>query len=410
MAQADKSDIPLNPLPTLSIQEFGPGLSLIPPLSRRGHGPGMILLVPDSTPSPYNIDNGIPTPSLKWAEEGYAVFEIRHEALHREDLLEQALEALREHEKCTFEDGVGLVAYGPLLWQQVQSSPALSQFKVVAIYADASNPPDATPIGLPTIQHLTGSATEKLQKSPKLTQYDYRKVTSCHFAIPGLGTFDYAMEAITHSRNLTFFKKHMNGPYFDLEAIWDEHQYFEFFVRSVEHTMSTMVQEPYVNHIPTMTGGIGRENLTNFYRDHFIFCNPPDIESQLISRTVGIDRVVDECIMTLTHDCEIDYLLPGIPPTGRKLEIPYTAIVNIRGDRLYNEHIHWDQATVLRQLGFLPEYIQITEPLPGGKEPSPGKSFQIRTPVLAAEMAAKVRDKNAVPSNELLDGPGVREV
>jgi carboxymethylenebutenolidase len=57
-----------------------------------------------------------------------------------------------------------------------------------------------------------------------------------------------------------------------------------------------------------MTGGIGREKLTVFYRDHFIFQNPPDTETYLISRSVGIDRVIDEFIFICTHHSQIDWL------------------------------------------------------------------------------------------------------
>lgn len=72
--------------------------------------------------------------------------------------------------------------------------------------------------------------------------------------------------------------------------------------------MATMVQEPYVNHVPTLTGGIGRVKLTDFYRNHFIFNNPDDTALELVSRTVGIDRVIDEFIFNFTHDKVIDWL------------------------------------------------------------------------------------------------------
>lgn len=161
------------------------------------------------------------------------------------------------------------------------------------------------------------------------------------FATPFQPGFVYNPESISHTRNLTFFKNLIRGPYFDLESIWDEHTYYEFENRSVECTMATMVQEPYVNHIPTvsshnylsvllanlccklrikcqgdrtgtdggkLTGGIGREQLTAFYRDHFIFQNPPDTETELISRSVGIDRVIDEFVFKCTHNSRIDWL------------------------------------------------------------------------------------------------------
>jgi carboxymethylenebutenolidase len=105
----------------------------------------------------------------------------------------------------------------------------------------------------------------------------------------------------------------MGGPYFDLEAIWDEHTHYEFASRSVEETMATMVEEPYVNHVPTLTGGIGRSKLTNFYRDHFIFSNADDAALELVSRTVGVDRIVDEFLFNCTHDRVIDWLYGRLP-------------------------------------------------------------------------------------------------
>lgn len=84
-----------------------------------------------------------------------------------------------------------------------------------------------------------------------MIEYDYPS-TQDDFALPFHAGFDYRTESITHTRNLTHLKRHMGGPYFDLEKIWDEHTYYEFEARSVEHTMNTMVQEPYVNHIPTV--------------------------------------------------------------------------------------------------------------------------------------------------------------
>lgn len=118
------------------------------------------------------------------------------------------------------------------------------------VYADASTPrseTDSTPI----LYHVAGKATEKLQTSNGSAVHEYPKTQSPYFASPGHDLFHYASESVSHTRNLTFLKKHMGGPYFDLEAIWDEHTCFEFAERSVEKTMATMVEEPYVNHIPT---------------------------------------------------------------------------------------------------------------------------------------------------------------
>jgi carboxymethylenebutenolidase len=142
-------------------------------------------------------------------------------------------------------------------------------------------------------------------------------------------------------------------PKHDLVALWEAHVRTEFETRDVDATMATMVAEPYVNHIPTMTGGVGHDQLKRFYKYHFIGANPPDTSLVPISRTVGTSSIVDEMLFSFTHTSEIDWMLPGIAPTGHKVEIPLVAIVQFQGDKLVHEHIYWDQASVLVQIGLL---------------------------------------------------------
>jgi hypothetical protein len=111
-------------------------------------------------------------------------------------------------------------------------------------------------------------------------------------------------------------------PEHDLAALWEEHCRYEFDTRDVDATMATMVAAPYVNHIPTMAGGVGHDQLKRFYKYHFIGANPPDMTLTPVSRTVGADRLVDEMVVRFTHTTMIDWMLPGIPPTGRSVEIP----------------------------------------------------------------------------------------
>ncbi len=106
--------------------------------------------------------------------------------------------------------------------------------------------------------------------------HSYPGAPGAYFAIPARDHYRASAAAVAHTRSPAFLKPRMGGPHFDLEKIWDEHTYYEFADRSVADTMATMVQEPYVNHVPTMTGGIGRDRLTKFYRDHFIFSNSDD--------------------------------------------------------------------------------------------------------------------------------------
>lgn len=166
----------------------------------------------------------------------------------------------------------------------------------------------------------------------------------------------------------------------NLVALWEEHCRHEFETRDVAATMATMVAQPYVNHIPTMTGGVGYEQLKRFYAYHFIPVNPPDFRLTLISRTVGADTLVDEFIARFTHTTEIDWLLPGIAPTNRKVEVPTVAVIRFEGDKLKYEHIYWDQATVLVQIGLL-------DPL--------------NLPIAGVETSRKVEDKS-LPSNRLM--------
>ena len=114
-----------------------------------------------------------------------------------------------------------------------------------------------------------------------------------------------------------------------------------------------MVEDAYVNHIPVMTGGVGMEQLREFYSKRFIPQMPPDTEMIPISRTIGNDRLVDEMVFKFTHTIRMDWMLPGIAPTNKRVEIPLVAIVQFRDGKLAHEHIYWDQASVLVQLGLL---------------------------------------------------------
>jgi len=166
----------------------------------------------------------------------------------------------------------------------------------------------------------------------------------------------------------------------NLVELWEAHCRSEFETRDAEATMATMVPEPYVNHVPTMTGGVGYEQLKRFYARYFIPVNPPDFRLEPISRTVGVDTVVDEFIVRFTHTTEMDWLLPGVPPTGRAVEIPTVAIVKFEGDKVAHEHIYWDQASLLVQIGLL----------------DPGD-----LPIAGAETAHKLLDES-LPSNGLM--------
>lgn len=175
----------------------------------------------------------------------------------------------------------------------------------------------AKDISVPILAHVPGPVHQRSESNIKMLGEDPKNFKGHYypnleildyFALPSCVAFNPNAASVAHTRSLTFLKPLLGGPYFDLEAIWDEHTKYEFEDRSVEKTMATMVDQPYVNHIPTLTGGIGRENLTKFYRDHFIHSNAEDAQLELVSRTVGIDRIVDEFLFNFTHDRVVDWL------------------------------------------------------------------------------------------------------
>ena len=165
-----------------------------------------------------------------------------------------------------------------------------------------------------------------------------------------------------------------------LNDIWEEHLGDEFTKRDTNATIDTMVPDAYVNHIPVLTGGVGREQLREFYSRHFIPRMPPDTEIVPVSRTIGTERLVDEMIFRFTHTMEMDWMLPGIAPTGKRVECALVVIVHFREGKLAREHIYWDQASVLVQLGYLDSSS---------------------LPVAGRETARKLLDPG-LPSNELI--------
>jgi carboxymethylenebutenolidase len=142
-------------------------------------------------------------------------------------------------------------------------------------------------------------------------------------------------------------------PQSDLSHLWEEHTSHEFATRDTEATLATMVEDAYVNHVPVMTGGFGKPELRQFYATHFIPKMPPDLEMTTVSRTIGNDQLVEEMVLKFTHTVEIDWMLPRIAPTGRRVEVALVVVVRFRDGKVAHEHIYWDQTSVLVQLGLI---------------------------------------------------------
>ncbi|RZK72091.1 MAG: dienelactone hydrolase family protein [Rhodococcus sp. (in: high G+C Gram-positive bacteria)] len=377
----------------------------------QGSGPGLVLLQ-----EIFGINDYMRDMADRYAEEGYVVLvpdlfwrsgarqELGYDqagftrGLELRDELDEdlsitdigdtvtALRGLTNHV-----GGVGLIGYclGGLLAYlsavRLDVDCAISYYGVgVHDHLD-----EATQLTVPVVFHLAeldsycpedarNSIRKAFDGNDGVRIYDYAGVDHA-FATHGRDVYEPLSAGLAYSRTLEVLRATI-GPRYDLPALWDRHIFYEFEARDVPATMATMVDEPYVNHIPTLTGGVGQKDLSRFYAHHFVHNNPEDTKTIPISRTVGADRIVEEQLFCFTHDREIDWMLPGVEPTGRYVEIPLVAVVTLRGDKLYNEHIYWDQAGVLVQIGLLD---------PDG------------LPVAGVAQGRKLLDKT-LPSNELM--------
>ena len=151
----------------------------------------------------------------------------------------------------------------------------------------------------------------------------------------------------------------------DLGAVFDQHVASEFVTKDIEATMQTMVAEPYVWHVPALTGARGGDGVRAFYSSQFIGHTPDDAVLTPIARTVTEERVIDEFVMDFTHDVELPWMLPGVAPTGRHVRIPIVVVMGFSGDKVAYEHIYWDQASVLVQIGLLDPAVL---PASGGEQ------------------------------------------
>lgn len=330
---------------------------------------GYTVLVPDLFwRSAANIELGYTPEDF---QKAYALYQQYDENLGVEDI-QDSLTYLQTRPECDTSTGLGVVGYclgGKLAYLAACRLPEvacavgyygvglenvldelanLKGYLVLHIAElDQFTPPDAR-------QAILQAASQY----SNVKAYVYEDVDHA-FARPKSEHYHKPSARFAHERTVTALHDTI-GPHYDLVALWEEHIRHEFDTRDVPATMATMVAEPYVNHIPTLTGGVGQSQLARFYRYHFVHQNPEDMKITSISRTVGSTQVVDEFIMSFTHDTEIDWLLPGVKPTGKYVEIPMLGVIQFRGSKLCHEHIYWDQASVLVQIGLLnPEGLPV---------------------------------------------------
>jgi carboxymethylenebutenolidase len=362
----------------------GKGFSGYLSLPRSGQGPGLVLIQ-----EIFGVNADMRRAADAWSEEGYVVLvpdlfwriqpgiELGYDGRERAQAfayfqqfdidqgvadIGAALESLKSRPECTGEVAAlgyclgGLLAYLAAARLELNAAVSFYGGRIESHIAEAER------IRCPLLliyggkdQHIGPEARERVARAlagkPNVTVAVYPDAGHA-FANPGRVEYHRLSDQLAHSQALAVLRPAI-GPHFDLVGLWEKHCEYEFATRDVDATMTTMVPEPYVNHVPTLTGGVGYKDLHRFYKNHFIARLPRDTHIVLVSRTVGADRLVDELLLCFTHDTEIDFLLPGVRPTGKYVEVPTVAVVTFRGDKIAHEHIHWDQASLLVQIGLL---------------------------------------------------------
>lgn len=313
---------------------------------------GFVALCPDLF---WRLEPGLELSPEKDREKALAMLEKLDFAKAVDDAA-AAMSLLRAHPACTKRVGaVGYCMGGRLAYElAVRYTPdAAACYYGVGIERVLGN------ANCPLMVHIAGLdkyGSPEVQKQIGSAHPDAVRIYPDQdhaFARRGGAHYDAAAAELADLRTIEFLLQQLMVKQHSLEAIWAEHIEHEFATRSTEDTLATMVDDAYVNHIPTLTGGIGKPQLREFYSKHFIPQMPPDTTLTPLSRTVGDDQIVDEMIFQFTHTIAMDWMLPGVAPTGRRVEVPLVAIVRLRGDKLAHEHIYWDQASVLVQLGLL---------------------------------------------------------
>ena len=342
---------------------------------RSGSGPGLLLLADEA-----GLDAGIRARARLFAEEGYAVLAVA--GLSGPDEVRAAADALRAMPEQT--GGMAVLGHGAGATLALEAAAGFD----CAVAFDPGGPADVPGIGAacPALVLFGldgGGEAEALagRIEAGLERGNGSAVIRCAgaspgFAIPHREPFHKRADSLAHSRVLGLLRRVL-GPHYDLVALFEAHVRHEFETRDVDATMETMIDEPYVNHVPTLAGGVGHDMLKRFYKYHFVDQNSLERSSTLVSETVGPDRIAIETVVRFRHDRVLDRYFPGIAPTGRLVEIPTLLLVRFRGDRVCHEHIYWDQGSALRQIGALD-----AEGLP----------------IAGAEAAAKVLDET-LPSN-----------
>lgn len=340
---------------TITIGAAGIGIEAFETVHNSGSGPGL-LLISDRA----GVDASLRKRAELFGAEGYSVI-----ATGCDVTTEQMIDLLAFlKSRPETNGGIVAVGHGAGASKLISMAPEADLLAMVGFDAmEIEGLPEALervpcPFVLqfgtrnePQASALAKSLKSALRRKDGSRVFDWSEAAP-GFAMPLRDVFDKRVDSLAHTRTLELIRR-VVGPYYDFAALFAEHTYHEFTTKDVDATMETMIDEPYVNHVPTLAGGVGHEMLKRFYKYHFVDQNAGGRDRLRISYTLGSDRVVLESYTKFRHDCVIDRYFPGIAPTGKVVEIATVIIVKFRGDKVCHEHLYWDQGSALKQIGVL---------------------------------------------------------
>ncbi|KAH8727911.1 hypothetical protein GQ44DRAFT_79591 [Phaeosphaeriaceae sp. PMI808] len=339
---------------------------------------------------------------LNWKEEGFDARYLPYDSSNGQAYirtLKQLSEDLNLGEK------YAIIAYGEAASVVLKTAmkPLPKCCAIIAFYPPLLPSPK---VMYPASHQLQVHVASLSQASPRPDMCEWKlylyKQCATGFADPLSKAYSEVEAGLAWSRGLTCVRKGFNKNV-DLEPIVENvwNAKYEDYVpeRASMSIVTNMTQNsPHLSILPTLQGGLGRKKLEEFYREFFVPSVVEDFKIRLVSRTMGTDRVVDEMVVSFTHSDEIDWILPGVQPTEKFVEIPMVSIVAIRGGKLVSEHMYWDQASVLTQVGLLdPSIVPKTFKNRGLK----------KLPVAGAEAAKQLIEPRQERYNKLLQEHGL---
>lgn len=358
-------------------------------------GPARIYL---TTSAPHPPEKAL----IAWKEEGYEVTFLPYTPQNR---LEYTRTLKRLHDNLNLGEVYGVVAYGEAadVVLQVALKPMPRCGSIVAYYPTTL--PSAQhryPESLHVIIHVSG---DQASPRPELCEWRCYRYENARvgFADPTSTSYQDVEANLAWSRSLANTRKGFKKEV-DLEPIvqevWKGKYEIDDPVQGGLKVAKSYSQNstPHVTILPTLEGAVGRKKLLEFYREFFIPSLVEDFRIRLVSRTVGVDRVVDEMVVSFTHNDEVDWILPGVKPTNKRVEVAIVSIVAIRGGKLVSEHMYWDQASVLAQVGLIDPKVVPKRFRDQGLK---------RLPVAGVEAARQLQDPKQERYNGLLRDHGL---